>query len=153
MTKLLPAKKIPSMRRAFIYVGVIALFGVLTNACGLIYGAGSKLRTTRMQSSLSVGEPSLKVHNDWGEPDLRTNIDDNTEIWSYVAFPNSNDVAATLLYTSTKPGDTDKFLDLKFVDGKLVSWNTVEHTMPAKKGTGFSYGLGASGGNGPVQHY
>jgi hypothetical protein len=106
-----------------------------------------------MQHALTAGETTLKVHEDWGEPDLRSAIDGNSEVWSYVALPNSNDIAASLLYTSTKPGDTDKFLDLKFVDGKLVSWNTVEHTMPAKKGTGFSYGLGASGGNGPVTHY
>ena len=123
------------------------------NACGLFYGAGSELRTTRMAHALTAGESSLKVHEDWGEPDLRSDLDNATQVWSYVAFPNSNDVAATLLYTSTKPGDTDKFLDLKFVDGKLVTWNAVEHTMPAKKGTGFSYGLGASGGSGPVAHY
>ena len=141
------------MRKAFIHVALTTLLGILANACGVLYGAGSELRTTRMQHSLTAGETTLEVHNDWGEPDLRTDPDGNTEIWSYVALPNSNDVAATLLYTSTKPGDTDKFLDLKFIDGKLVSWNTVEHTMPAKKGTGFNYGLGASGGNGPVTHY
>jgi hypothetical protein len=141
------------MRKAFTYIGATAVLGILANACGVFYGAGSELRTTRMQHALTAGETTLKVHEDWGEPDLRSAIDGNTEVWSYVALPNSNDIAASLLYTSTKPGDTDKFLDLKFVDGKLVSWNTVEHTMPAKKGTGFSYGLGASGGNGPVTHY
>jgi hypothetical protein len=106
-----------------------------------------------MSRDLKVGESSLQVHNDWGEPDLRTDVDAKTEVWSYVARPNSNDVAATVLYTSTKPGDTDKFLDLKFVDGNLVSWNTVERAMPAKRSSGFSYGLGPSGASGPVTHY
>ena len=107
-----------------------------------------------MAATLKAGEDTVQVHSDWGEPDLRTTVDQNTDLWSYVSTPNSNDVAATLLYTSTKPGDKDKFLDLKFVDNKLVSWATVEHTMPAKKGTGFNYGFGASGGEGtPVSHY
>jgi hypothetical protein len=141
------------MPKLSIRVGLVLFGGILVYACGLFYGAGSELRTTRMAHSLTAGETTLQVHNDWGEPDLRSGIDDSTEVWSYVALPNSNDIAATLLYTSTKPGDTDKFLDLKFVDGKLVSWNTVEHTMPTKKGTGFSYGLGSSGGNSPVSHY
>jgi hypothetical protein len=106
-----------------------------------------------MADSLKAGESTLAVHQDWGEPDLRSSVDQQTEIWSYVSRPNSNDVAATLFYTSTKPGDTDKFLDLKFVDNKLVSWNTAEHTMPAKKGVGFSYGFGPVGGSSSVSHY
>jgi hypothetical protein len=141
------------MSTAAIRFCALVLGGVLISACGLFYGAGSELRTSRMAHSLTAGETTLKVHTDWGEPDLRSGVDDTTEVWSYVALPNSNDIAASLLYTSTKPGDTDKFLDLKFVQGKLVSWDTVEHTMPAKQGAGFSYGLGASGGSGPVSHY
>ena len=140
------------MSKSLAVIGALILGGIVSSGCGLFYGAGSELRTVRMAHALKPGETTLQVHGDWGEPDLRTS-DDQNEIWSYVARPNSNDVAATLLYTSTKPGDTDKFLDLKFIEGKLVSWNTVEHTMPAKKGTGFSYGLGASGGSGPVSHY
>ncbi len=127
----------------------VAMVGI--SACGLFYGASAKARTTRMASKLEAGETKLQVHQDWGEPDIRSQADDQTEIWSYVSRPNANDVAATLLYTSTKPGDSGKFLDLKFVDGKLVSWNTVERTMPEKKGSGISFGLG--GGSAPVRHY
>ena len=132
---------------------MVALNGFFASSCGVVYDASAEVRSARMAHDLKAGEASLQVHQDWGEPDLRTSVDPRTEVWSYVATPNSNDVAATLLYTSTKPGDTDKFLDLKFVDGKLVSWNTAEHTMPAKQGAGFSYGLGPSGGSGPVSHY
>ncbi len=141
------------MSKLLVLLGTVILGGIVSGGCGLFYGAGSELRTARMAHGLKAGETTLEVHNDWGEPDLRSDRDGQSEVWSYVARPNSNDVAATLLYTSTKPGDTDKFLDLKFIEGKLVSWNTVEHTMPPKKGTGFSYGLGASGGSGPVSHY
>ena len=121
--------------------------------CGLIYDAGARVRTGRMMNELKPGESSLTVHNDWGEPDLRTDINSHTQIWSYAARPNSNDVVASLFYTSTKPGDNGKFLDLKFVDGKLVSWNQAEHTMPAKAGSGFSYGMGPGGGVSKVSHY
>ena len=122
-------------------------------ACGLVYDASAGVRTSRMEKSLQAGESTLDVHQRWGEPDIRSSINSTTEVWSYVARPNSNDAAAALLYTSTKPGDSGKFLDLKFVDGKLVSWNTAEHTMPAKQGMGFSYGLGPVGGSAPVKHY
>lgn len=106
-----------------------------------------------MLESLKPGQTALEVHQDWGEPDLRNDADPRTEIWSYVERPNANDITATLLYTSTKPGDTGKFVDLKFVDGKLVSWNEATHTVPAKQGSGFSYGLGPGGGTAPVSHY
>jgi len=141
------------MVRIGLVLCAVALSGFLTSACGVVYDASAKVHASRMAHDLKAGESTLQVHQDWGEPDLRTNVDPQTEVWSYVATPNSNDIAAALLYTSTKPGDTDKFLDLKFVEGKLVSWNTVEHTMPAKRGTGFNYGLGPSGGSGPVSHY
>lgn len=131
----------------------VVVGGFFVNGCGVVYDAGAKLRSARMAHDLKAGQTTLEVHHDWGEPDLRTSVDGQTQVWSYVATPNSNDVAATLLYTSTKPGDTDKFLDLKFVDNKLVSWNTVEHVMPTKRGAGFSYGLGPSGASGPVRHY
>ena len=65
----------------------------------------------------------------------------------------NKDIAATIFYTSTKSGDEGKFLDLKFLDGKLVSWAENEHTMPAKQGAGFSYGFGPGGAVSPVQHY
>jgi hypothetical protein len=141
------------MFRVYLWLclGLIAGFG--PSACGVVYDAGAKVHASRMEASLKPGESPLTVHHKWGEPDLRTRVDDQTEIWSYVSSPNSNDIVAETLYTSTKPGDTDKFLDLKFVDNQLVSWNTAEHVMPAKKGAGFSYGFGGGGGLSPISHY
>lgn len=130
----------------------LALF-LLCAGCGLAYQAGSRVKTERMMDSLKPGLTTLDVHEKWGEPDIRNESDGHTQIWSYVEHPNNNDIAATLLYTSTKPGDTGKFLDLKFVDGKLVSWNEATHTVPAKQGAGFSYGFGPGGGTSPVTHY
>jgi hypothetical protein len=127
--------------------------GVATDGCGLIYGAGVRVRTRHMSESLKPGETSLQIHRDWGEPDLRTSLSANAEVWSYASRPNTNDIAATLFYTSTKAGDNGKFLDLKFVDSKLVSWSEAEHTVPAKQGSGFSYGLGPAGGVSPISHY
>lgn len=141
------------MAKSGLMLCAIVFGGYLVSACGVVYDASAKVHTVRMAHDLKAGESTLEVHHDWGEPDLRSNVDAQTEVWSYVSTPNSNDVAAALLYTSTKPGDTDKFLDLKFVDGKLVSWNTMEHTMPAKRGAGFNYGLGPTGASGPVSHY
>jgi hypothetical protein len=132
---------------------LLAMLAVLVAGCGVFYDASAHIRTSRMAHTLKAGETTLEVHKDWGEPDLRTTVDSNSEIWSYVSIPNSNDAAAILLYTSTKPGDTDKFLDLKFADNKLVSWTAAEHTMPAKKGSGFNYGFGGVGGSSPVSHY
>jgi hypothetical protein len=93
------------------------------------------------------------VHQNWGEPDIRQYVDRNRQVWSYAIQPNSNDVAATLLYTSAKPGDNGSFLDLKFIDGKLVSWTKTEHTMPAKQGAGFSFGVGPGGGVSNIAHF
>jgi len=136
-----------------LYLRLILAATVLLPGCGLVYDAGARVKTNHMQTSLKSGETALQVHQDWGEPDLRKDADAHTEVWSYASRPNSNDIAATLLYTSTKPGDNGKFLDLKFVDGKLVSWAEVEHTVPAKQGSGFSYGVGPGGGVSPVSHY
>jgi len=141
------------MAKGALILWATVIAALCATGCGVVYDTGAKLRTGRMAKELKAGETSLAVHNDWGEPDLRTTVDPTTEVWSYVSRPNSNDIAATVLYTSTKPGDTDQFLDLKFVDDKLVSWNEVEHVMPAKRGAGFSYGLGPSGAAGPVSHY
>jgi hypothetical protein len=121
--------------------------------CGLIYDAGARVRTDRMMKQLKPGESTLQVHREWGEPDLRKDVSPRTEMWSYASRPNANDFTATIFYTSTKPGDSGKFLDLKFIDGKLVSWNEVRHTMPSKQGTGFSYGVGPGGGASNVSHY
>src|SRR5580693_6495839 len=86
--------------------------------CGLAYQAGTRIKATRMSDSLTVGESSPEVHHAWGEPDLRTYLPGETEVWSYPYKPNSNDVTAALLYTSSKDGDKGTFLDLKFVGAK-----------------------------------
>jgi len=102
-----------------------------------------------MSDSLQVGQTSPEVHHAWGEPDIRTYLPGDTEVWSYPYKPNSNDVAAALMYTSSKDGDKGTFLDLKFVGGKLVSWQEADHVMPAKGHTGISMGInGSQIGNG-----
>jgi hypothetical protein len=126
---------------------------LLLSGCGLVYQAGSEIKTKHMLESLKPGQTTLAVHRDWGEPDLRKDGDQQTEIWSYARRPNTNDLAATLLYTSTKPGDEGKFLDLKFINGKLVSWSEQVHSIPVKQGAGFNYGLGPGGGASPISHY
>jgi hypothetical protein len=132
---------------------VLAICTVSIGGCGLAYQAGSRIKTSHMMDRLRPGATTVQVHKQWGEPDLRKNIGANTQIWSYARRPNSNDLAATIFYTSTKSGDEGKFLDLKFIDGKLVSWSKSEHTMPAKQGAGFSYGFGPGGAVSPVEHY
>ena len=132
---------------------VLAVCTVSIGGCGLAYQAGSRIKTSHMMDRLKPGETTVQVHKEWGEPDLRKNIGANTQIWSYARRPNSNDLAATIFYTSTKSGDEGKFLDLKFIDGKLVSWSKAERTMPAKQGAGFSYGFGPGGAVSPVEHY
>ncbi len=136
-------------------VAGLAIVGLLLSiaGCGLAYQAGSEIKTNHMEDRLKVGETPNQVHQDWGEPDIRKDLGENGQIWSYASRPNSNDMAATIFYTSTKSGDESKFLDLKFMNGKLVSWAETEHTMPAKKGAGFSYGFGPGGAVSPVQHY
>ncbi|HKV56612.1 MAG TPA: hypothetical protein VJN94_18395 [Candidatus Binataceae bacterium] len=125
----------------------------LIGGCGLAYDASTHARASNMLKSLKTGESSLAVHNRFGEPDMRQYVGTNSEIWSYAVNPNSNDVAATLLYTSVKPGDSGTFLDLKFLDGALVSWNKAKHTVPAKQGSGFGYGVGPGGGVSNVSHF
>jgi hypothetical protein len=132
---------------------VLAIFAAAFNACGLAYDASTHARAVHMQRSLKPGESSLEVHQNWGEPDLREYVGRDQQVWSYAIQPNSNDVAATLLYTSVKPGDSGSFLDLKFIDGKLVSWDKAEHTVPAKRGAGFSFGVGPGGGVSNVAHF
>src|SRR6266446_5821078 len=122
------------------------LLWLLAAGCGVAYQAGTRLKATRMSDSLKVGESSPAVHHSWGEPDIRDYLPGDTEVWSYPYKPNSNDITAALLYTSSKDGDKGTFLDLKFVGGKLVSWQEAEHTMPAKGHTGISMGIGG----GPV---
>ncbi len=135
-------------RSALIAAAVVAVSG-----CGLFYDAGSRIKTGHMSDKLKPGETALQIHREWGEPDLRRDVGAKEEIWSYARSPNTNDITATLFYTSTKPGDESKFLDLKFIDGTLVSWNEAVHTMPAKQGAGFSYGLGPGATNSPLIKY
>jgi len=132
---------------------MVAAAAAIGSGCGLFYDAGSRIKTDRIRDSLKPGETALQVHHQWGEPDLRKDIGPNEEIWSYASSPNTNDLTAKLFYTSTKPGDESKFLDLKFVNGALVSWNDAVHTMPAKQGAGFSYGLGPGGTASPLIKY
>jgi hypothetical protein len=123
--------------------------------CGVAYQASTEMRAARMQRNLKVGESIADVHQKWGEPDLRTDTDDDREIWSYAKRSNSNDIAASLLYTNTKEGDRGEFVDLTFVDGKLTSWKDATHTMPVKNGgPGLSFGIsgpGSAAGN--RRHY
>jgi hypothetical protein len=122
----------------------IAVAGALALAgCGLAYQAGTRIKAARMSDSLKLGENLAQIHRKYGEPDLRQYLPGDVEIWSYPYKPNSNDVTAALLYTSSKEGDTGTFLDLKFVGGKLVSWIQAQHTMPPKERPGFGASFGA----------
>ena len=132
---------------------VLVVFAGIVSACGLAYDASTHARALRMQRSLKPGESAVEVHQNWGEPDMRQYIGSDQQVWSYAIQPNSNDVPAMLLYTSVKPGDNGSFIDLKFIGGKLVSWSKAEHTMTAKQGAGFNFGVGPGGGVSNVAHY
>ncbi|HEY2524876.1 MAG TPA: hypothetical protein VGI29_07445 [Candidatus Binataceae bacterium] len=126
-------------------VFVVALL-VALGGCGVAYQASTEVRASRMQRDLKVGESKVDVHDKWGEPDIRQDTDQDTEIWSYAKRSNTNDVAATILYTNTKEGDSGEFVDLTFVDGKLASWKEATHTMPSKTGgPGLSFGVRGPG--------
>lgn len=123
-----------------------------TAGCGVAYQAGTRIKAARMSDTLKEGETSPEVHHAWGEPDIRTYLPGDTEVWSYPYKPNNNDLTAALLYTSSKDGDAGTFLDLKFVGGKLVSWQEAQHTMPLKGHTGLGIGIGGGPiGNGTQQ--
>ena len=83
--------------------------------------------------SLKTGQTMPEVRQEFGVPDIITAQGQNTEIWSYASRPNSNNLAVALLYTAAMAGDTGQFIDLRFVDGKLVAWSKQQHTMPAKQ--------------------
>ncbi len=120
-------------------LSIIFLLAWVAGGCGAAYQASTQIRSHRMQESLKSGQTMPEVRQEWGQPDIIADQDQNTEVWSYATRPNSNDIAATLLYTAAKEGDSGQFLDLRFVDGKLVSWSKQEHTMPAKRQ---SFGIG-----------
>lgn len=121
--------------------------------CGVAYQAGTQLRAKHMRDSLKTGESMPDVRGHFGEPDIRTDSSPDTEVWSYASRANSNDIAATLFYTSAKEGNKGRFLDLKFVNGKLVSWAEAEHTMPSKRATGINYGFTTGSGGSTVSHF
>lgn len=137
------------------YFVVTVALGLALSGCGVAYQASTEMRASRMQRNLKVGESSVDVHHQWGEPDLRQDTDQDTEIWSYAKRSNTNDIAATLLYTNTKEGDQGEFVDLTFVDGKLTAWKEATHTMPSKKGgPGLSFGVSGPGSTtGNKRHY
>jgi len=131
----------------FAFLTMIPLGG-----CGVAYQAAAEHRAAKMQEQLQVGMTPGQVAKQFGQPDIETHIDDSNEVWSYAKRANSNDVAAEMLYTSAKEGDKGTFEDLKFTDGKLVSWSEAQHTMDAKEGTGvqttIGYGRGGGGRHG-----
>ncbi len=134
---------------------LVAALALVLGGCGVAYQASTEMRASRMQRDLKVGESSADVHQQWGEPDLGQYGDQDTEIWSYAKRSNTNDIAATLLYTNTKEGDQGQFVDLTFVDGKLTAWKQSTHTMPSKKGgPGLSFGISGPGSTtGNQRHY
>jgi Tfp pilus assembly protein PilX len=146
--------KFCAMESRLSFVVVLALMLAL-GGCGVAYQASTEMRAARMQRDLKVGQSAVDVHQQWGEPDLRQDADQDTEIWSYAKRSNTNDIAATLLYTNTKEGDQGQFVDLTFVDGKLVSWKQTARTMPPKKGgPGLSFGVRGPGSTtGNARHY
>ena len=107
--------------------------GCMAAGCGAAYQASTQIRSHRMLDSLKAGQTMPEVRQEWGQPDIITDQGPNTETWSYASRPNTNDIAATLLYTAAKEGDTGEFLDLRFVNGKLVSWSKRAHTMAVKR--------------------
>ena len=138
-----------------LHVYAAAALMLATWGCGVAYQASTELRASRMGRNLNVGQSEAQVREKWGEPDLRQDSDQDTEIWSYARRSNTNDIAATLLYTNVKEGDQGQFMDLTFVDGKLTSWKETTHTMPTKNGgPGLSFGVSGPGSAvGNRRHY
>jgi len=134
---------VPAAIAALAMAAAIAVGG-----CGVFYQAGTRIKAERIDDSLHVGETMAEVHRKWGEPDIRNYVDKDSELWSYPYKPNSDDLAAKVFFTSDKSGDKGTFLDLKFMDGKLVSWTEADHVMPVKEGehlTIHTFGLGGGG--------
>jgi hypothetical protein len=131
---------------------LICLLAGLAAGCGAAYQASTQIRSHRMLDSLKAGQTMPEVRQDWGQPDIITDQDQNTEVWSYASRANTNDIAATILYTAAKAGDTGQFLDLRFVDGKLVSWSKQQHTMPVKHQS-FGIGFGGVGSPHDATHF
>lgn len=123
--------------------------------CGLAYQAACAHRANKMDQQLKPGLTMAEVSELFGEPDIEDRPDDTTEVWSYAKHANNGDVTAEIFYTSAKEGDQGTFEDLKFVDGKLVSWDEGQHTMAAKDAspitTNFKTGRGGGGRHGGAQ--
>jgi len=125
------------------FMMITALAAATVFGCGLFYQASTRVRASRMTENLKVGESMVEIHRKYGEPDIHQFLSNDNEVWSYAYKPNSNDMAASLLYTQVKEGDRGTFVDLKFQGGKLVSWAEAQHTMPPKQSGGFSAGMTA----------
>jgi hypothetical protein len=138
--------------RAFVVSFAAMVFAA---GCGLAYQAAAEHRAAKMEEQLQTGMTPGQVAKQFGEPDIEEKPDDATEIWSYAKHANSGDVTAEMLYTSAKAGDKGTFEDLKFTDGKLVSWGEGQHTMAEKERgeftTTLSYGRGGSRRSGTAQ--
>jgi outer membrane protein assembly factor BamE (lipoprotein component of BamABCDE complex) len=106
-----------------------------------------------MTNWLQPGQTMTEVRDKFGEPDIRRDFGENGQVWSYAERANSNDVTATILYTSAKEGDTGKFIDVSFVNGKVTTWKQGEHTMPPKQGTSFGYSIGPPTPSGASHYY
>ena len=131
-----------------IFAASVAIMMISAGGCGLAYQAAAEHRAAKMEQQLQVGMTPGQVAKQFGEPDIETHVDDSNEIWSYGKHANSNDVAAEMLYTSAKAGDAGTFEDLKFTDGKLVSWGEAQHTMAEKESGGIRATLGYGRGGG-----
>ena len=125
------------LRSALVALAVTAM------GCGALYQAGTRVRGHRMLGSLTAGQTSAEIRGQWGQPDIISDAANGGQIWSYAERANSDDITASLLYTSAKEGDKGTFIDLQMADGKLQSWSEAEHRMPTKKGTAFGYSIGA----------
>ena len=137
--------------RKFVHA-ILLLMVITAGGCGLFYQAASGYRANQMEKRLQPGMMMPEVHQMWGEPDIRNFVDAHTEVWSYAKHANNRDVTAAMLYTSAKEGDQGSFVDLKFIDGKLIAWDEATHTMPAKESGGIGLGLGGAPQSGTV-HY
>ena len=58
----------------------VAALALVVSGCGVAYQASTEVRAARMQRDLKVGESAVAVHQQWGEPDLRKDADQSTEI-------------------------------------------------------------------------
>ncbi len=129
-----------------ILAAALVLTAIMICGCGTVYQAGTQVRAHHMLESLQAGQTATEIHSKWGQPDIVTESADGAQVWSYAERANSDDVAASLFYTSAKEGDLGTFIDLRVADGKLQSWSEAKHRMPAKKGTAFGYSIGAGPG-------